>query len=55
MTVTLGSLFQCPTALLLKNLFLTSSLTLPWCSSVLFPRFSGHQREKILFEEGVGC
>ena len=33
----LGSLFQWPTTLLVKNLFLMSSLNFPWCSFIPFP------------------
>jgi len=37
MTTSLGSLFQCVTTLSVKNLFLMSSLNLPYCSLTPFP------------------
>lgn len=37
MATDVGSMFQCPTSLSLKNCFLIPNLTLPWCSSVPFP------------------
>lgn len=42
-TVSLGSPFQWPAALSVKNLFFMSYLNFPWCSFI--PPIAGHQRE----------